>query len=283
MIFRYRFSLRNRAFGSTIAYAALLTLSVVFLFPLLWVIGLSLKTRLQMFNSTPNLGWTPTLENYIIVLSRADFVSAFVNSLFTCSGAVALSLLLGVPAAYTIARFQFRGSSILLFSLLIMRMLPPIAILIPMFLLLTKLGLANTHLALIFAYTTFCLPMVVWVTRGYFATLPLELEECAWIDGASRFTAFRQIALPLARPGVFAAAILSLLLAWNDFLFAAVLTNSSTRTLPVLLAGYSGSDTGVDWGPMTASAVVVVLPVVLFALAAQRRVVGGISSNPGKW
>ncbi len=251
---------RERVLVAIVTYAALLMLLVVFLFPLLWVVGLSLKTRLQTFTPAPMFVWQPTLENYITVLERADFVSAFVNSLLTSSGAVALSLCVGIPAAYVFARFPFRGSSFLFFSLLVMRMLPPIAILLPMFVLFNKLGLINTHLALILAYTTFSLPMVTWIMRGFFENLPRELEECAWVDGASRYAAFRLVVLPLARPGVVAATILSLLLAWNDFLFAAVLTNNATRTLPVLMAGYSGGDTGIEWGPMTASAVLVVFP-----------------------
>jgi ABC-type glycerol-3-phosphate transport system permease component len=200
----------------------------------------------------------------------------------TSAGAVLLSLLIGVPAAYAFARFPFRGSGLLFFTLLVMRMLPPIAVLVPMYVLLNKAGLINTHLSVILAYTTFCLPLVVWVMRGYFDDLPRELEESAWVDGASRYTTFRRIVLPLARPGMVAATILSLLLAWNDFLFAAVLTNNETRTLPVLMAAYSGGDTGIDWGPMAASGVLVVLPVILFGFAAQRHLVSGLATGAVK-
>jgi multiple sugar transport system permease protein len=230
----------------------------------------------------PLLIWKPTLENYLSVLTRGEFLSAFVNSLIVSTGAVVVSLVVGVPAAYAFARVQFRGKSFLFFSLLVMRMLPPIAVLVPLFALFNKAGLVNTRLSLVIAYTTFSLPLIVWIMRGFFEDLPAELEEAARVDGASRGGAFLRVMLPLARPGLVTAAILSLLLAWNDFLFAAVLTSSSTRTLPVLLAGYAGADTGVEWGQITASGVLVVLPVILFSFAVQRHLVTGLSAGAVK-
>lgn len=265
-----------------LAYLLLAFSWVVFVFPLLWVVGLSFKTRAQTFANPPLFVWTPTLENYERVLQGADFLGAFVNSMVISGGAVALSLLIGVPAAYAFARFPFRGRNFLFFALLVMRMLPPIAVLVPMFILFSKIGIGTTYLSVILAYTTFALPLVTWIMRGFFEEMPRELEESAWVDGASRAMAFRLIVLPLVRPGIVAATILSLLLAWNDFLFAAVLTSSSTRTLPVLVAGYSGADTGIDWGPITASAVLVVLPVIVFAFFAQRHLVTGLSSGAVK-
>jgi multiple sugar transport system permease protein len=263
-------------------YAALIALTVGFLFPLVWIAGLSLKTRLQVFASPPLFLWWPTLENYAATLGRADFGQAFVNSLLVSAGAVSLSLIVGVPAAYALARFQFAGRNFLFFALLSMRMLPPIAVLVPMYVLFSKFGLTTTRTSVVLAYTTFSLPLVVWIMRGFFEDLPRELEESAWVDGASRFQAFVYVVLPLIKPGLVAACILCLQLAWNDFLFAAVLTNNATRTLPVLMAAFSGGDTGVDWGGMTASGVLVILPVILFSFAAQRHLVAGLSSGAVK-
>ncbi len=273
---------RRKLLFAISVYVALVVAACVFLFPLLWIAGLSLKTRLQVFATPPLFAWWPTLESYAAVLSRADFLQAFVNSMVVSAGAVLLSLIIGVPAAYAFARFPFRGSSVLFFSLLIMRMLPGIAVLVPMYVLFSKLGLTTTRLAVILAYTTFSLPLVVWIMRGFFDDLPRELEESAWVDGASRYMAFIYVVLPLIRPGLVAASILCLQLAWNDFLFAAVLTNNATRTLPVLMAAFSGGDTGVDWGGMTASGVLVILPVILFSFAAQRHLVAGLSSGAVK-
>lgn len=274
---------RRRRLGFAVAvYGALAALTVVFLFPVVWIIGLSLKTRLQIFAMPPLLVWQPTFENYAGVLHSADFLQAFINSLVVSAGAVALSLVVGVPAAYAIARFPFRGRSTLFFGLLAMRMLPAIAVLVPMYVMFSKLGLTPSRLSVILAYTTFSLPLVVWIMRGFFEDLPRELEESAWVDGASRYAAFTRVVLPLIRPGLVAACILCLQLAWNDFLFAAVLTNNATRTLPVLMAAFTGGDTGVEWGGMTATGVLVILPVVIFSYAAQRHLVAGLSSGAVK-
>lgn len=275
-------SRRARRLRTALAYLALILLTLAFLFPLAWVLGLSLKTRPQIFASPPLYLWWPTLEHYADVLGRADFLKAFLNTLVVSASAVLLSLCIGVPAAYAFARFPFRGRSFLFFALLVMRMLPPIAVLVPMYVLFTRLGLATTRLSVVLAYTTFSLPLVVWIMRGFFEELPAELEESAWIDGATRGTAFLRVALPLSRPGIVAASILCLQLAWNDFLFAAVLTNNATQTLPVLMAGFSGGDSGVDWGAMTASGMLVILPVILFSFAAQRHLVAGLSSGAVK-
>ena len=168
---------RPRAIAVVAAYAGLLTMVVLFLFPLLWIVGLSLKTRSQIFTTPPLFMWQPTLENYSMVLARTDFVRAFVNSLLTSSGAVLLALCAGVPSAYVFARFPFRGHSILFFSLLVMRMLPPIVVLLPMFVMLNRLGLTNTRTAVILAYTTFSLPLVTWIMRGFFADLPQDTRK----------------------------------------------------------------------------------------------------------
>ena len=275
-------SRRRRWLQQLGVYGTLSLLAVIFLFPLVWILGLSLKTRMQTFSDPPLYLWWPTLENYIDVLGRSDFLMAFVNTLIVSGSAVGLSLAIGVPSAYAFARFPFRGSSLLFFTLLVMRMLPPIAVLVPMYLLFNQLGLTTTRLSVVLAYSTFALPLVVWIMRGFFEDLPAELEESAWIDGANRFGAFRLIVLPLARPGMVAASILCLQLAWNDFLFAAVLTNNATQTLPVKMMTFSAGDSGVDWGGVTASGMLVILPVIVFSFLAQRHLVAGLSSGAVK-
>jgi len=275
-------SRRTRLVTRVAVYLALTALSVVFLFPLLWIAGLSLKTRLQTFADPPLFLWWPTFENYIDVFGRSDFLLAFVNTLLVSGSAVGLSLCVGVPAAYAFARFPFTGRSFLFFALLVMRMLPPIAVLVPMYVLFSKIGLTTTRLSVVLAYATFSLPLVVWIMRGFFEDLPAELEESAWIDGATRTRAFLHIVLPLAKPGMVAASILCLQLAWNDFLFAAVLTNNATQTLPVKMMTFSAGDSGVDWGGMTASGMLVILPVVIFSFIAQRHLVAGLSSGAVK-
>ncbi len=263
-------------------YAGLAMLAFVLLFPVLWVLSISLKSNAQIFVSSPLWLWEPTFAHYIEVLTKKDFGSSLLNSLVTSLSAVALSVILGLPAAYAMARMEFRGRSAIYYTLLAMRMLPGIAILIPMFLLFDEVGLKSSVLSLVLAYTSFCLPLVVWVMRGFFAALPVEIEEAARVDGAGRWRTFMLIGLPLARPGVVAIGTLCLLTAWNDFLFAAVLTNKSTQTLPVLVAGYNNADDGVLWGPLAAAGMLVVLPVFLLAFAAQKHLVAGLSAGAAK-
>jgi multiple sugar transport system permease protein len=273
---------RARRLEAILIYAMLIVLALAFLFPVIWVLGLSLKTRAQVFATPPLYLWQLTFENYADVLTRSDFVRAFINTLIVSTSAVLLSLCIGAPAAYAFARFPFKGRSILFFALLVMRMLPPIAVLVPMYLLFNKVGLATTRLSVVLAYTTFSLPLVVWMMRGFFEDLPVEMEESAWIDGASRFAAFRYVILPMARPGLVAASILCLQLAWNDFLFSAVLTNNATQTLPVMMAAFNAGDSGMDWGGLTASGMLVILPVIIFSFVAQRHLVAGLSSGAVK-
>lgn len=285
---------RRRFVRLALIYAALIATTVVFLFPLYWIVGMSLKTRLQIFAEPPLWLWQPTLENYRNVLqigvdklitnqntSSADFTLYFVNSVLISLGSVLLSLVVGVPAAYAFARFRFLGSTQIFFSFLVLRMLPPVAVLIPMYVIMRGTGMLNTHIGLILAYTTFSLPLVVWVMRGFFEELPRELEECAELDGCSRFGAFVRIILPLARPGLVAATIFSLVLSWNDFVFAAVLASKRTQTLPVMMASFT-TDVGIAWGEMAASAVLVILPVAVFSVLAQKHLVAGLSSGTVK-
>lgn len=263
-------------------YLGLILLAVVFLFPIVWILGVSFKTRLQILTSPPLFLWEPTLANYEQVLRTSNFLPALWNSLVTSLGAVLLSLAVGTPAAYAMARISFRGRTSIYYALLMMRMLPPIAVLIPMFMLFDVVGLKNTSFSVMLAYSTFSLPLVVWVMRSFFEDLPVEIEEAATIDGASRWATFVRIVLPLSRPGMVAIGILCLLTAWNDFLFAAVLTNNSTQTLPVLLASYSTADDGVEWGRLAAAGMLVVAPVLLISMVAQRHLISGLSSGAMK-
>lgn len=262
-----------------LAYIALVALLMASLFPLIWTLGIALTAQEQRIKIESLAEWRPTLENFSQVLRQPTFLTALINSAVISISSVVLALFLGAPAAYALARFSFRGSDLMLLTLITMRMLPPITLLLPMFVIFNSIGIANTRLGVVLAYTTFSLPVAVWILRGYFMNLPRELEECAWVDGAGCWRAFAEIVLPMSRPGLVAAAVLSLLIAWNDFLFAAVLTNSGTQTAPVLMATYAG-DTGVEWGLMTASGILVVLPGLLFVFLLQKQMVAGLTADP---
>ena len=273
---------RRRALKLFFTYVALAALVIVLLFPVLWILSISLKTRLQVITTPPLLIWTPTLDNYREVLSTGAFIPGLWNSLLVAGGSVLLSLGIGVPAAYSMARLRYAGKETIYYILLLMRMLPPIAVLIPMYMLFDALGIRNTRASVALAYTTFSLPVVVWVMRSVFQELPKEIEESATVDGASRWTTFVQIVLPLTRPGMVAVAILCLLVAWNDFLFASVLTSTATQTLPVLVASYSAFELGVEWGPLAAAGMLVITPVILVSILAQKHLVVGLSAGATK-
>lgn len=257
---------------------------VIFFYPIYMVIAVSFMPPSDIMATPPRWVFQPTLENYQALLGlrpsefQFDLWLHFRNSLLAASGATFLSLILGTPAAYAFARHRFRGNQPTLLFLLALRMLPPIATVIPLFFIMRSLHLLDTVVALIVAYTTFNLPFIVWIMRSFFLDLPAELEEASWIDGATRWQTFHRVILPLSAPGIVASAIFGLVLAWNDFLFAVILVSRKAPTLPVMTAGFV-TDIGVSWGIMMAAGTIIVLPVFIFTLFVQRYLVAGLTSG----
>ena len=267
--------------------AALVIATLIMLFPIFLVLVTSFKTPIDITSTSLKLFFTPTLENYLALVGlrpsefQFDLWLHFRNSVIAAAGSTALAVLLGVPAAYAFARVRFRGSQSGMLFLLAMRLLPPIATVIPLFLIMRQVGLLDTVFALILAYTTFNLPFFVWMMYSFFLDLPRELEEAALIDGATRWQAFVKVILPLSRPGLAASAIFCMVLSWNDFLFAVTLTGRNAPTLPLLVSGFV-TDMGVAWGIMMAAGSVIVVPVVLFTLFTQRHLVRGMTAGAVK-
>lgn len=258
---------------------ALLTL-VAALAPVYWLITISLKREIDQFASPPLwFGFTPTLRHYAAIFGHDVFGRYFLNSVIvsTCSTLIALAL--GLPAAYGLVRFHWprdwaRGIS---FWILSNRMLPPIVTIIPLFLMLRQLRLLNSLSGLILVDVALNLPFVVWMMRGFVEDLPREIEEAAMLDGVSRIGVLFQIVLPLVRPGLAATAVFSFIVAWNEFLFALILSQTETAmTLPVGIASHV-TQYEIQWGAMSAAGVVAMLPVLIFAAAAQRYFVRGLS------
>ena len=264
--------------------AALVLACIIFAFPIVMVISVSFKAPIDIMATPPRWLSPPTFENYAALLGwrtsefQFDLWLHFRNSVLAASGATLLSVLLGTPAAYAFARQRFRGSQPTLLFLLAVRMLPPIATVIPLFLIMRQLRLIDSITGLVIAYTTFNLPFIVWIMRSFFLDLPGELEEASFIDGATRWQAFRLVILPLSVPGIVASAIFGLMLAWNDFLFAIILTSRNAPTLPIMTAGFV-TDQGVSWGIMMAAGTVIILPVLLFTLFVQRYLVSGLTAG----
>jgi multiple sugar transport system permease protein len=254
-------------------WALLLLMLAFFLFPFAWMLMGSFKTQADFMSYPPVWLFTPTLDNYARVLVQGDFLKFTLNSFVIALGSTGLSLLLGVPAAYGIARYRQTGLGM---ALLTARMAPGIAFLIPWFVLFSKLRMVDTYPAVILTHMVVVLPLVIWVMVGFFEELPKELEEAALIDGCSVLAVFRRIALPLTRPGMLATAILGIISSWNNFIFSLVIAGNSTRTLPVAVFNFVSYDS-LNWGGLTAASTIITLPVLAMAFLAQKHIVRGLT------
>ncbi len=246
------------------------------LFPIYWLLNTSLKTARDAIARPPRFIFTPILENYQKVLLDGEIWGFFLNSTIVGLGSTAMTLAVGIPAAYVLARFPFRGSADVSFWILTTRMTPPVAMLIPFFVMYYQLGLLDTHIGLVIVHAGLNLSIVVWILKGFFQEIPKELEEAAYIDGCGYWSTFTRIVLPLARPGIAAAGILTFLFSWNEFLFALVLADSHVRTVPVGLYGFIGYQQ-IRWGELSASAMLMLVPVLLFVALFQRPLIRGLT------
>jgi ABC-type glycerol-3-phosphate transport system permease component len=268
------------------AYAILGLAVVVWALPVVWTAVTSVKPHQAIFATPPVVRFTPTLEHYsrTLGIGTGRFVEstsggigpAILNSLIVTTGTTLLTLLFAVPAGYAFARLRFPGRRPFAFYTLFTNMAPPIGLLIPYFFLLNRLRLMDTYVGLIGVYLTFSVPFGIWLMVTYFEELPRELEEAAAVDGAGRFLAFWRIVLPQARGGVAVTAVFSFINAWNEFLYAAVLTGTQTRTATVALFGFLSTEEHL-WGPFTASGTMIMVPVIAIALVAQRHIVHGLT------
>jgi multiple sugar transport system permease protein len=261
-------------------YAAAGGALVLALAPIYWLVTISLKREIDQFASPPLwFAFTPTLQHYAAIFGHDVFGRYFLNSVIVSCCSTLIALMLGLPAAYGLARFPWPGdwSRSISFWILSNRMLPPIVTIIPLFLMLRELRLLNTLAGLILLDVALNLPFVVWMMRGFIEELPREMEEAAMLDGESRMGVLLRIVLPLVRPGLAATAVFCLIVAWNEFLFALILSQTeSAMTLPVGIASHV-TQYEIQWGAMSAAGVVAMLPVLIFAAAAQRYFVRGLS------
>ncbi|NWF28354.1 carbohydrate ABC transporter permease [Streptomyces sp. PKU-EA00015] len=249
------------------------------LFPVAWMAILSLKPAEQLFSTY--FSFTPTLDSYRTVLGAGDdqgvpFVRFFLNSLVVSLGAVLLSLAIGLPAAYAAARWRFKGSENLMFTLLSFRFAPELTVIIPLFVLYQQLGLFDTYLGMVWVLQLVTLPLIVWIMRSYFSDLSPELEQAALLDGYSRKQAYLTVALPLVKPGVAAVSLLAFIFAWNNFVFPLILTSSDAQTVTVGALSFLGGDRP-KYNLTAAAALVSVVPPLLLALTIQRYLVRGLS------
>jgi multiple sugar transport system permease protein len=253
------------------------------LLPVAWILSLSLKPAADL-SDRRFLPLQVSLEHYGAIFADAQFPAALWNSIGIASIATLLSVLIAMFAAYAIVRLRFRGRQLVLGAALSIAMFPPVAIIGPLFELWRTLGLYDTWPGLILPYMTFTLPLAIWTLAAFFREIPWDLDQAARVDGATRLQAFRHVIVPLAAPGVFTAAILVFIFAWNDFLFAAALTSTdAARTVPAAIAFFTGSSRfELPTGSIAAASVVVTVPVTLLVVIFQRRIVAGLTAGAVK-
>ncbi|MEV4602144.1 carbohydrate ABC transporter permease [Amycolatopsis sp. NPDC049253] len=270
--------------GRKVSWGLIDILVVAFaLIPVLWIISLSFKTK-----DTLNDGsfWPQqwTLKNYADIFQTSEFLRALVNSIGIAVISTVIAVVLGTMAAYAIARLEFPGKQLLVGLSLLIAMFPQVSLVTPLFNIERNLGLFDTWLGLILPYITFALPLSIYTLSAFFREIPWELEKAAKMDGATPAQAFRKVIAPLAAPGVFTTAILVFIFCWNDFLFAISLTSTTaSRTVPAALSFFTGSSQFEDpTGQVSAAAVVITIPIILFVLFFQRRIVAGLTSGAVK-
>jgi multiple sugar transport system permease protein len=274
---------RDRIAGVAWAVGALAALAFAVI-PLLWMVLTSVKTNREITQDTSLIPQALTTANYVSLFSGREFGAYLTNSIIVTFVSVAIALILGTQAAYVLARFRLRGGMqrYVGFSLLMVRLQPPIVIIIPIFLVAQGVGLLNTRLSLIVVYAAFNVTIVVWMMESFFREIPVDLEEAAMVDGDTRFTAFRRIVLPLAAPGLVATGIFAAITTYNEFLFALVLTSTpAAETMPIGAATLIGR-INVDWGAMSAAGVVGALPIVIFSIFVQKHLVRGLTMGAVK-
>jgi multiple sugar transport system permease protein len=268
-----------RRLTAALRWGGLAAVVLFFGFPILWMLLTSVKDRVYLYDPG-RLWFPPTLENYAAAVGKYGILDNVRNSVIVATGNTALSLALGVPAAYGLSRFPFRGRETVALAILLARLFPTVTLVIPFFVLAFLLRLLDTHVLLILIYLTFNVPFVVWTMRAYFHDIPRELEEAAQVDGCGRLGAFVRCVLPAARPGLFATAVLCFILAWNEFNYALFLTSRVAKTVPTAIAFFR-TERGILWGEVSALGVVAILPVLALAGLGHRVLLRGFSAEGG--
>jgi multiple sugar transport system permease protein len=269
-------------------WAALATIvSLIYFSPVLWIILTAFKTYNDALAVPPQWLFTPTLDTFVSVFSRAmtyqgaavdtGFDLFFFNSIFIAMTSVAVALVIGTVAAYGFSRYPLKGNDTYLFIILTTRMLPPIVVIIPIFIMFREVGLSGTYLGIILLYTAFNLPFTIWMMKSFFDELSREVEDAARMDGSSEPKVFFKVCLPQVIPGLAATAVFGLILTWNEYLFALLLTGVETRTVPVAMGQTIGGAIGVRWGLLAAIETLFLIPVVFVTFLLQNQLLRGVT------
>lgn len=268
--------------GSVLADVGIVAWFAFALFPILWMLLLALKNDAEQ--TSTYFSFSPTFSNFGTVLSQkgtdltsVDFKTAVLTSVLNCGGAVLVSLLIGIPAAYAAGRWKFRGSEDLMFNMLSFRFAPELMVIVPLFVIYNQVGLFDTKVGMVWVLQLVTMPLVVWILRSYFQDMPEELEQAALLDGYTRKRSFLMVALPLVRPGIAAAALLAFIFAWNNYVFPLILADTNASTITVAITKYLGGGGQAYYNLTAAAALIGALPPLVLALTIQRYLVQGLS------
>lgn len=261
---------------SVVAFLLLLFVIGTWLIPVGWVAATSFKPRTSIFTVPPTLVFKPILNHYVRALRFLGIVASIRNSLVIALTTTLITLLVAVPAGYAYARFRFKFREQLSFFTLFTQMAPPISLLIPFFVILHKLKMFDTYIGMITIHLTLLIPFSIWLMITYFQDLPHELEEAALIDGASPFTTFIYVMLPQVAGGIAVTGILAFIASWNEFLYASILTGRKVQTVPVAIFSFLTTEETL-WGPFAATGTMIMIPVIVVVLIAQRHIIRGLT------
>ncbi|GAB7055014.1 MULTISPECIES: carbohydrate ABC transporter permease [Paenibacillus] len=262
-------------------YLIVIIATIVFIFPIAWMFLTSLKSQNDAFTAIPKWIFTVTYDNYQTVLFERDFQKYLWNSLYVSVFSTVLAVILGSGIAYPFARYNIKGAKDILTWILTLRIVPPIVSVLPIYLLFSNMNMLDTYTALILMYTFMNLPLVTWLLYGFFKDVPGEIEESALVDGCNRFTAFFRVIFPIIGPGLVSAGLLSFIFAWNEFLFANILSGPNVRTAPVGLNEYA-TPVSVLWGQIAAAGTMIIVPIAIITLVLQRKMVSGLTMGAVK-
>ena len=272
----------TRRLGRIVSYLVLILIGLIGIAPFVFLLILSFKSQLDILNVPPSLhfSWGQITSNYGTVIHQQGYLTFVENSIIVTGTSTAIALGLGVPAGYAFSRLRFRARDHWASTILSFRFMPPVAVAIPIYLLIRELGFVNSYLGLILPYVAFSLPLVIWIMIGFFDEIPQEIDDAALVDGCSRATALFRVLLPLARPGMMVAATFSVIFIWNEFLVGLYIINSTNReTIPIAASALLTVESPIDWNNAAAVGILTVIPVFLFSLFVQRYIVRGITAG----
>ena len=264
----------SKRLGRIVQNGLLIIYSIFALFPLLWMLILSIKSDAEMYTTT--FLFSPTLDNYKAVLLESDYLQYMLDSLIVAGGAVIVSVIAGVPAAYALARYNFKKKEDIAFQILSFKFAPEILVVLPLFMVYQMFGIYDSYFGLIWVYQLISMPLLIWVVRGYFEDISVEIEYAAQVDGYSWYQIFFKNLVPLIKPGLVSAALLAFIFAWNCFTFPLMLGGTNVQPITVTITKFLGTDSA-HYGQLAVAATISALPAIIFALCIQKHLVRGLS------